>query len=89
MKKWYHLAFLAVCAAVVLVLLRAPEVTTPRLPVDADHADRKDYPRCPTCHGADGERPMPDTGDHRHVDEQGTLRADYAKCYFCHKPREG
>lgn len=88
MKKWYNLAFLAICAVVLIVLFRAPPVSTPRLPDDAVHADRKDYPRCPTCHGPDAAVPMPREGDHRHITADGTLRPDYAKCYFCHKPQE-
>ena len=85
MKKWYHLAFILVCATVVVVLLNAPEVTTPRLPDDANHADRKDYPRCPSCHGANAEEvPMPED----HFGSDGALRPDHLKCYFCHKPQE-
>lgn len=88
MKKWYNLAFLAICAIVLVVLLRAPPVSTPRLPQDDTHADRKDYPRCPTCHGPDSSVPMPHAGEHTHITEAGVLRPDYAKCYFCHKPQE-
>lgn len=84
MKKWYHFLFVAVCLAVLLFLLRAPEVTTPRLPRDANHEDRKQYERCPACHEAGSDVPMPDD----HLAEDGVLRPDHAKCYFCHKPED-
>jgi len=84
MKKWYHLLFVVLCAGVLVVLLNAPEVTTARLPGDATHADRKDYPRCPQCHGKDSESPMPET----HFLTSGDLAPNHLKCYFCHKPQE-
>ena len=83
-KKWpYHLLFIAVCLAVFFVLRGAPPVKTPRLPADANHRDRKDFPRCPGCHGTGSAAPMP--GDH--LSSAGALRGDHAKCYFCHKPQ--
>jgi hypothetical protein len=84
MKKWYHLLFAAVCAAVLLVLLNAPEVTTPRLPADATHADRNDYPSCPGCHGSDADSAMPED----HLTAADSVAASHLKCYFCHKPLE-
>ena len=85
MKKWmYHAVFAVICLGVLAFLLRAPEVTTPRIPKDADHSDRKNYERCPTCHGAGSASPMP--ADHS---DQGQIRPDRVKCYFCHKPRDG
>lgn len=87
-RKWYHLIFVAVVAAVVLVLSKAPPVKTPRLPQDADHARRKEYDRCPSCHGADSAKPMPDEGSHAHFVQGGGLRGDYVKCYLCHRPKE-
>jgi len=83
-KKWLHVLFVAVCATVLVVLLRAPDIKTPRLPTDADHADSKAFAACPPCHGADSDVPMPDD----HVSGGEGLRADHAKCYFCHKPRK-
>lgn len=84
MKKWhYHLIFVAVCLAVFLVLLRAPPVKTARLPADATHRDQRDYPRCPGCHGLDSKAPMPSD----HFGPGAALRANHAKCYFCHKPQ--
>lgn len=84
MKMWYHLAFVAICTAVLLFLLNAPEVSTPRLPGDTIHQDRKDYPRCPSCHGPDTESAMPKD----HFGAQDKIRSDHLKCYFCHKPQE-
>ena len=84
MKKWYHLLFVTVCAVVLLVLLNAPEVTTPRLPADATHADRKDYPRCPGCHGSDADSAMPED----HLNSAGSAAPNHLKCYFCHKPQQ-
>jgi hypothetical protein len=88
-KKWYHLAFLAVSALVLVVLLNAPKVTTPRLPADPTHATPREYARCPECHGPDSEQPMPLAGDKPHVVPGGGIRPEFVKCYMCHKPREG
>ena len=85
-KKWYHLLFVGIVCAVVLVLWKAPPVSTPRLPADADHADRRDYPRCPGCHGPGSEKPMPREGSHAHYVQDAGLRGDYVKCYLCHRP---
>ena len=84
MKKWYHVLFVAVCGLVLVVLLNAPEVTTPRLPADDTHADRKDYPRCPECHLGDVPGAMPED----HLTAAGGLASNHIKCYFCHKPQE-
>ncbi len=81
-RTFYHVLFLALCAAVLVVLLRAPEVRTPRIPSDEIHAEPKQYKRCGRCH-TDGEGPaMPP--DHRTA--PGEVRIDHLKCYFCHKP---
>jgi hypothetical protein len=58
---------------------------TPMLPRDADHADLKNYQRCPSCHGPSSERPMPVAGDKTHVALDGRLRVDFQKCYLCHR----
>ncbi|MBI5440127.1 MAG: hypothetical protein HY900_02830 [Deltaproteobacteria bacterium] len=82
MRKWYHLLFLAICAAVFLILWAAPPEKTARLPRDADHATPREFSRCPSCHlpGRTAE-PMPDD----HFTPGPVLRADHAKCYMCHK----
>jgi hypothetical protein len=82
MKKWYHLLFLAVCAAVFLVLWAAPPEKTARLPRDDVHATPKEYAGCPSCHMPGSQAPMP--GDH--YAPGPVLRGDHAKCYMCHKP---
>ncbi|GAB4247350.1 hypothetical protein [Deferrisoma sp.] len=84
-RRYVHLLFVLVCAGILFVLFRAPPVSTPRLPADATHADRKNYPACPGCHGPEAEAAMPE--DHLGPDAQ--VRPDHLKCYFCHKPQEG
>jgi cytochrome c2 len=81
MKKWYHVGFVVICAGVLAVLLSAPEVTTPLLPSNADHSDRKDFERCPSCHAPESDAPMPTD----HLDKGGEPRPDRKKCYFCHR----
>lgn len=84
MKKWMHLGFVGLCTAVLLVLWNAPEVSTPRLPRDDSHGDRKAYAGCPACHETGSGAPM--TASHLGTD--GNLRPDHQKCYFCHKPQD-
>ena len=84
MKKWHHLVFAGVCATVLVVLLRAPDVTTSRLPKDTTHEDRRNYERCPACHGPGTDVPVPED----HVAAGGGIRPDHVKCYFCHKPQD-
>jgi hypothetical protein len=81
MKMWYHAAFVVICVGVVALLLAAPKVTTPLLPRNAEHENRKDFARCPTCHGSESDAPMPAD----HVFEGGEPRPDRVKCYFCHR----
>lgn len=88
-KKWYHLIFVGIVVAVVLVLYLAPEETTPKVPWNADHADLKNYARCAECHLQDVERPLPRQGDKIHVLPDGTLRGEFQKCYMCHKRAKG
>ena len=85
MRKWYHVGFVLICAAVLAILLNAPEVTTPLLPRDTDHSKRKEYERCPACHGPDSDAPM--SADH--FGEAGEPRLDHKKCYLCHRVQEG
>ncbi len=83
-RTFLHFLFLALCAVVLIVLLKAPPVSTPRLPPDQNHAQPKEYSRCPSCHGADADTAMPE--DHFGTDAKP--RTDHVKCYFCHKPAE-
>ncbi len=85
MKKWMHVGFVGLCAAVLLVLWNAPEVSTPRLPRDDTHRDRKAYAGCPSCHGRGAGVAMTES----HFGADGGLRPDHQKCYFCHKPDDG
>ena len=88
-RKWYHLLFVVVVGGVFAVLYYAPDVSTPRLPKDADHADVKNFEACPGCHGAGSERPMPSVGEKIHLLQSGTLRGEFRKCYMCHKKARG
>ncbi|WP_025321843.1 hypothetical protein [Deferrisoma camini] len=83
-RRYVHVLFVLVCAGVLFVLFRAPPVSTPRLPPDATHANRKAYEACPSCHGRDSETAMPED----HLSPAGPVRPDHLKCYFCHKPTE-
>ncbi len=78
--KLINLAFFLVCVAILAFLLAAPEETTTPLPHDDIHepfhaiADRKEAEAsCLTCHGEDGEVPLP-------ADHPPPFR-----CLFCHK----
>lgn len=84
-RKLYHLIFLVAVGGVFAVLYLAPEVSTPRLPSNPDHAEVKKFEACPGCHGAGSERPMPSDGEKVHVLKDGTLRGEFRKCYMCHK----
>ena len=81
MKKqiWQTAIFLALCAAILVFFLMAPESTTPRMPNDADHQGRsREYARCFTCHS-------PDTLPSDHLLADGSPPTGKQKCYFCHK----
>ena len=83
MKKISTLIFIAVCAVILIVLLKAPPVKTPRTPDDSTHADPKKFERCPSCHLPGGEGPRV-REDHL---KDGQLLPSHAKCYMCHKPK--
>ena len=85
MKKWYNIAFVAVCAVVLVVLLKAPPVKTARTPLDETHKTPKVYEGCPTCHVPGGKGPEMIAD---HYTKSGELRPDHVKCYMCHKPAE-
>lgn len=72
--------FVLVSAAIVLFLLKAPEETTSRLPLDETHrpfqsgmGKKEAETHCGRCHGAKGESPLP----------QG--HPPPYRCLFCHK----
>ena len=78
-KHWQTIAFVTVCAAILVFFLMAPEGTTPRMPNDPDHQGRsKEYARCFACHEI-GTLPED------HVDDSGQPPTGKNKCYFCHK----
>ena len=78
-RHWQTIIFLAVCSAVLVFFLLAPEGTTPRMPRDQDHAGRqKDYEVCFACH-------LPETLPEDHVLPGGKPPTGKFKCYFCHK----
>jgi len=76
---WYNIVFVAICAAILIFLLKAPGETTAKLPRDEIH--EKFYPLgkkaaekfCPDCHGDDRQVPFPK--DHPPKN----------RCLFCHK----
>jgi hypothetical protein len=85
MKKWYNLAFVALCILVLTVLLNAPDIKTPRTPDNPTHVNPKVFAGCPTCHMPGGEGPEMRAD---HISKDGTLKLDHPKCYMCHKPVE-
>lgn len=82
-KKYATLIFLAICATVLVVLLKAPPVKTPRTPDDATHVNPKVFEGCPTCHLPGGKGPEV-RADHM---KEGKLLLSHTKCYMCHKPK--
>lgn len=80
--KLLNLLFIAVCAGIFLFLWFAPAETTPRVPHDEQHAaffgmEKKPAEKhCPTCHGPDGVRPLPE----QHPSPN--------RCLFCHKRKK-
>ncbi|MBC8208138.1 MAG: hypothetical protein H8E79_03085 [Desulfobulbaceae bacterium] len=75
-----NVAFVAVGAVILVFFLRAPEVTTPRLPHDEIHdpfrpmKKREADKQCESCHYPQGEAPMPAV--HPITTE---------RCLFCHR----
>ena len=79
-RRWINVAFVILCAALLLFLYMAPEETTSPLPEDEVHLkfhqikSKKEAEKlCAACHGENGEMPLPD--DH----------PDPYRCLFCHK----
>jgi hypothetical protein len=75
-----NLAFVITGAAIIIFFLRAPEVTTTRLPHDAVHDPFRPMKKseadklCEDCHQAQGIAPMP-------VVHPPTTK----RCLFCHR----
>jgi len=75
----YNLIFLAVCAAILIFLLKAPPETTAHLPRDQDHLrfaamKKKEAEKfCGQCHNPDGVAPLPEDHPPKY------------RCLFCHK----
>lgn len=78
----YNGIFLVVGGAVLLFLLRAPEESTARMPLDDTHErfysmGKKEAEKfCESCHYPEGEAPLP--ADH----------PPKYRCLFCHKKVE-
>ncbi len=77
-----HVAFVLVMAAVLTVLLMAPEKKGSYYPADETHLNavkattkRDMHKECGKCHFKGGEYPIPDT----HVKR--------TRCYGCHAPQ--
>ncbi len=75
-----NLAFICVCAALLLVLYLAPEETTTPLPEDDVHSEfhkieskKEADALCFDCHSQEGGMPLPDE------------HPDPYRCLFCHK----
>jgi|GEM_PF-2814023 len=61
-----NILFLLVCAAILLFLLKAPDETTSRLPMDDTHrqfqsgmSKKEAEKQCGECHGPQGRIPLP------------------------------
>ena len=74
-----NLAFVAVGAAILIFLLRAPEETTSFLPHDENHEPfmamkkKEAEQHCESCHNPEGEAPLPEGHPPKY------------RCLFCHK----
>jgi cytochrome c553 len=75
-----NILFIFLCGVILLVLLRAPKETTPKLPNDAQHAkfrvmkSKSEAEKfCGKCHSQNGEAPLPANHPPKY------------RCLFCHK----
>lgn len=74
-----NIAFIVVAAGLVAFLMRAPEITTPKLPHDEKH--ERFFPMkkkaagklCVECHNPEGVYPLPETHPPKY------------RCLFCHR----
>ena len=79
-KKLVNVAFIALCAGLLIFLYLAPEETTSPLPKDETHLkfhqiqSKKEADKlCAECHAPNGDVPLPET------------HPDPYRCLFCHK----
>lgn len=78
-KLAYNCIFVLFCGGLLLFLLKAPEETTKKLPMDAIHTkfhsmDKKEAEKfCEECHSPEGEVPLPEGHPPKY------------RCIFCHK----
>ena len=78
--KRAHVLFVLLCAAILLVLLRAPHETTAKVPNDVQHNrllslknEQEAEKFCGECHGPAGKVPLPDGHPPKF------------RCLLCHK----
>ena len=76
----FNIVFVAVCAAILIFLLRAPEETTSFLPHDEIHepfhhikSKKEAEKTCLDCHGPEKEAPLAEDHPPKY------------RCLFCHK----
>jgi len=79
-KTLLNTIFILVCLTILLVLLKAPEETTARLPLDESHlsfqqgmSKKEAEKSCNTCHFPEGVSPLPEDHPPKY------------RCLFCHK----
>ena len=75
-----NIVFILICAALLLILLKAPDESTSRLPLDETHQQfqsgmgkKEAEKHCGQCHGPEGVSPLPDGHPPPY------------RCLFCHK----
>lgn len=75
----FNLLFIAVCAGILVFLLKAPPESTHKLPQDETHRkfyamDKKEAEKhCGACHAPEGQAPLPENHPPKY------------RCLFCHK----
>lgn len=79
-KILLNIIFILVCLTILVVLLKAPEETTARLPLDEAHlpfqqgmSKKEAEKSCITCHFPEGVSPLPEDHPPKY------------RCLFCHK----